>query len=249
MSTATLFDVEKVLQKKSWWAIIFILPLARRLSLFFINRTNITPNAITLFAFLFVPIAAFFYLTGTYAGLVLGALFFEINYLFDCMDGTVARVKGMSSPVGGYLDAMLDRVRILLLCLALGYGQWRSGGSVVLLFWLMFYLGVNNLIIITRGYQERALAKAGFASRLGVDLVGGDNSSILGRWVSFTGRRNLMPYYHDVELDALVFLVGPLMGQTLVAVQVAVVAGLALVLALNIIFLRSLAAKQKSSGG
>lgn len=249
MSTTTLFDIEKVLQKKSWWAIIFILPFARRLSLFFINRTNITPNSITLFSFVFVPIAAFFYCDGTYAGVALGALFFEINYLFDCIDGTVARVKSMSSPVGGYLDAMLDRVRILILCLALGYGQWRSGASVSMLFWLMLYLGVNNLIVITRGYQERALAKAGFASRLGVDLVGGSNSGLLGRWISFTGRRNLMPYYHDVELDALVFVVGPLLGQTLAAVQIAVVAGLVLVLALNLIFLHNLAVKQKSSGG
>ena len=64
------------MQKKSWWAMLFILPLARRLALSIINRTNLSPNKITAGSFVFVLVSAICYAGGTYPGLLLGALFF-----------------------------------------------------------------------------------------------------------------------------------------------------------------------------
>jgi phosphatidylglycerophosphate synthase len=229
-------DVEKCLQRKSWWAIVFVLPFARRLALFLTNRTKITPNQVTLGAFVLVLPAIFFYAQGSYWATVLAVSLFEINYLFDCVDGTMARLRKISSPFGGYLDAILDRVRIFFMCLAIGYGYWCSDHSVEIVFWLLLYLGVNNLIIISMGYQERTLAKAGFSSRLGAELISDGRRTLLNRWFHYAGKRNLMPYYHDVELDALVFVVGPLIKQPLAAIQFAVIAGTLLFFAQNVIF-------------
>lgn len=241
MSTATLFDVEKVLQKKSWWAIIFILPLARRLSLFFINRTNITPNAITLFSFLFIPIAAFFYCAGSHAGLAYGAFFFEINYLFDCIDGTVARVKNMGSPLGAFLDPMLDRVRIVIVAIALAYGQYTATGRSEVVYLGFLYLGLNNLILFSRWAQEKALAKMATGSALGVDLARATSGNgFLAWWFSKTADRNIMPYYHDIELDALVFVIGPLLNLVTPCLIAANLLAVVLIAALNITFLLSM---------
>jgi phosphatidylglycerophosphate synthase len=233
-------NIEKALQRKSWWAMAFILPFARRLSLLIINRTNITPNTITLFAFTFVPVAAFCYGTGTYAGLVLGALFFEINYLFDCVDGTVARVKKLGTPLGAFLDPMLDRFRIVILTVALAYGQYRSNGDILVVSLCFIYLGMNNLILFTRWAQEKALEKMG-GSVFGVDLARSTtDAGILAWWFKKTTDRNIMAYYHDIELDALVFVVGPLLNSVVPFLIVANILGILLIFALNLMFLNSL---------
>lgn len=236
----SLEDVESCLQRKSWWAVIFILPAARRLALFLVNHTKLTPNQITLGSFVLVFPAAALYAHGSYLTILFAVVLFELNYLFDCVDGTLARLKGCSSPLGGYLDAILDRVRVLLLCFAFGFGQLKAGGSVTLVFWLLLYIGVNNLIIITRAYQEKALHRADFPGLLGSELVIRTQNGVLSRWLNFTQRLNLMPYYHDVELDALVFVVGPIFGRTLFTIRLAVMLGIILLIFLNLLFLLSL---------
>lgn len=239
--TYTFSDIEHALQRKSWWAIVFILPLARRLSLFFINRTNITPNTITLLSFLLIPAAAIFYCADTYSGLAVGALFFEINYLFDCIDGTVARVKKMGSPLGAFLDPMLDRWRIVILTVALAYGQYQTTKSVEIFYLSVLYLGMNNLILFTRWAQEKALAKIATHGSMGVDLARTTSKSgLLDWWFRKTVDRNIMPYYHDIELDALVFVVGPLLNQVIPFLIIANALAILLIILLTIMFILSL---------
>lgn len=236
-----LADIEKALQRKSWWAILFILPLARRFSLFFINRTNFTPNEITIGAFVFVPVAAYFFSMGTATGLLLGALFFELNYLFDCIDGTVARVKNMGSPLGAFGDPMLDRVRIVIVAIALAYGYYTATGRIEVVYLSFLYLGLNNLILFSRWAQEKALAKMATGSKLGVDLARATSGTgFLAWWFRKTADRNIMPYYHDIELDALVFVIGPLLNLVTPCLIVANVLAVVLIAALNIMFLLSL---------
>lgn len=238
---STLADIEKVLQRKSWWAMLFVLPFARRLSLFIINRTSLTPNAITLGAFVFIPLAALGYASGGYYGLLCGAAFFELNYLFDCVDGTVARVKKLGTPLGAYLDPALDRWRIVIVTLALAYGQHQATGDLRVVYLLLLYLGLNNLILFTRSAQENALSKIERGSTMGVDLARSTmNSGLLAWWFRKTEDRNIMPYYHDIELDALVFVVGPLLNQVLPCLVVANLLALLLIVVLNLMFLLAL---------
>jgi len=233
--------IEKALQRKSWWAIVFILPVVRRLSLVVINRTNLTPNEITIGAFVFVPVASYFFSTGSVTGLLLGALFFEINYLFDCIDGTVARVKNMGSPLGAFLDPMLDRVRIVIVAIALAYGHYTATGRIEVVYLSFLYLGLNNLILFSRWAQEKALAKTATGSTLGVDLARATSGNgFLSWWFRKTVDRNIMPYYHDIELDALVFVIGPLLNLVTPCLIVANVLAVVLIVALNIMFLVSL---------
>lgn len=220
---------------------LFILPLARRLALFIINHTNLSPNKITAGSFVFILVSAICYAKGTYPGLLLGALFFEINYLFDCVDGTVARVKKLTSPLGAYLDPVLDRWRIVILSLALAFGQYRATGEARTIFLIFLYLGLNNLILLTRSAQEKALEKAGFAGRLGVDFARStSNNRFLTWWLGKTEDQNIMPYYHDIELDALVFVVGPLLNMTVPFLVAANILAALLIAALNVIFIVSL---------
>jgi len=238
----SLAEVESCLQRKSWWAILFILPCARRISFYIINRTDIRPNTVTIGSFVFVLGAAYCYTQGTKGYLLFGALLFELNYLCDCIDGTIARVKGLASPLGAYLDPKLDRLRVVLLSFALAWGQFRVDADVDVVLALLLYLGTNNLIMLTRATQERVLVAHGFSSRLGADLVAGTSpgQGWLSRWLSASQKRNLMPYYHDVELDALVFVLGPALTCVFPFTVVAIIFGFILIFFLDVLFIRSL---------
>jgi phosphatidylglycerophosphate synthase len=241
MSLYSLRDIEPSLQRKSWWAILFILPVARRLALFFINRTSITPNTITLGSFIFIIGAVFAFLSGASAGLIAGAVLFELNYLFDCVDGTVARVKKLGTPLGAYLDPMLDRLRIVLLTLALAWGQYLTTSDINVVLLAFLYLGLNNLILLTRSAQEKVLSGLSTGSSMGVDFAKStSNSGIVSWWFRKTADRNIMPYYHDIELDALVFVVGPLCDAVVPCFMAANILAMILLFVLNAIFLRSL---------
>ncbi len=153
----------------------------------------------------------------------------------------MARVKKLGSPLGAYLDPMLDRWRIVILTLAVAYGQYKASGDLKVVYLLFLYLGMNNLILFTRFAQEKALSSMECGSNMGVDFARSTlKSGILAWWFRKTEDRNIMPYYHDIELDALVFVVGPLMNMVVPFLLLANLLAVFLIILLNMMFLLSL---------
>jgi phosphatidylglycerophosphate synthase len=50
----------------------------------------------------------------TWLGLIVAGLLLQLAYVVDCVDGQLARVKSMASPVGALLDFMLDEVKAFM---------------------------------------------------------------------------------------------------------------------------------------
>lgn len=86
--------------------------------------TGITPNQVTLAGLGLVTVAVVGFLF--HGSLVLLGLCLLLAFAFDALDGAVARLTGLSSRRGGYLDAMVDRYQELAMMLALGFasGAW-----------------------------------------------------------------------------------------------------------------------------
>ncbi len=239
----TLSDVNACLQLKSWWAALFILPFARRVTLFIANYTDIKPNTITSSSFVFVLLSAWCFFKGSYNYILLGALFFEINYLFDCVDGTIARLKKLQSFKGEVLDWLLDRFRIIITVVTLGYGQYKIQNSVLPLILSFIYLGLNNLILLSRAFQFRILNRIGskdINNKGAVLLEKTTNKILLKKWLNFTHKRNLMPYYHDIETDAIIFVIGPLFNIVNLCLITGSILSFILIVILNILFVKSL---------
>jgi len=72
----------------------------------FLNRTGLTPNAITMLGLAGTMIGAYIISQGkmTTGGIVLLA-----SVLVDALDGTMARLRGESSDFGGFVDSVSDR--------------------------------------------------------------------------------------------------------------------------------------------
>jgi len=119
----SLRDVEILLQLKTWWASICVLPVANRVVVLIANNTKITPNQITLVSLLMRTLAGLAFVQGTRWFLTLGAFCYYLAYVLDCVDGPVARLTRTTSEFGRYLDHLSDLVGDMFILFGLAYGQ------------------------------------------------------------------------------------------------------------------------------
>jgi phosphatidylglycerophosphate synthase len=119
--------------RDAWWTVFLVDPLAGRLVVGTANRTSITPNQITWGAlFLGLGSAGCFFMAD-WKWLILGAVLYHLSFVLDCMDGKIARLKGTGTVLGGWLDYVFDRIRVLTCTLALMWGQYRATDKEVYL--------------------------------------------------------------------------------------------------------------------
>lgn len=137
----SLDDVRATYKKRdAWWTVLLVDPLAGRLVAPIANRTNLTPNQLTLVAGLIGFGAAAAFLEGSRPALIVGALLFHLSFVVDCMDGKIARLKGTGTVFGTWLDYVLDRVKVAVCALALMTGQYLRTDQVIYLYLAMLVL-------------------------------------------------------------------------------------------------------------
>lgn len=105
--------------------------------------TNVTPNQVTVFSFLIGVLAAYCFSTGQYWWLLGGGILLQLSYIFDLVDGEIARFKGVSSKMGAWLDEVLDRLKEILLFLGLSIGFYTQTGDWHA--WLFGFVAAGSL--------------------------------------------------------------------------------------------------------
>jgi hypothetical protein len=112
-----------------------------------LKNTSVTPNQVS---FLAISVAAVGCATliswRTWLGLVVGGLILQLAYVIDCVDGQLARLKSMSSPVGALLDFMLDEVKAFMVIGAATTRLYLQSGDPK---WLL--IGVGGLFVAATG--------------------------------------------------------------------------------------------------
>jgi phosphatidylglycerophosphate synthase len=94
-----------------------------------IASTPITPNQITLLSeALFVVGVAVLVALPTFTGALVAVGILELSYLFDCVDGMLARHKKIASKTGHLFDFFMDESKATMLAGALGLALYRQGG-------------------------------------------------------------------------------------------------------------------------
>ncbi|GAA3227304.1 CDP-alcohol phosphatidyltransferase family protein [Actinocorallia longicatena] len=208
----SLADVRGTLKASdSWWTVYCVDPLAIRLTRCVANRTRLTPGAVTAVAFGLGLAAAGAFATGA---LVLGAALSYLCFLADCVDGKLARLKGLGSAFGEWLDYILDRVRTVVCAAALGHGLYAATGDSG---YLLFAAGVV-LVDVFRYLNGQQIGKA---RRSLAPPVPAPRAPVPERARDRVRRR----YFSGIEFQMAVFVVGPLTG---LVVQVTACAAAAL---------------------
>lgn len=92
-------------------------PLAKILA-----KTPLTPNHVTYLALMFNVLAGVSLIKGSYLFYLLAVLFLQLGHLLDFVDGSLARIKKMSSLRGAWLDGVTHEFLFLSLFLGLALG-------------------------------------------------------------------------------------------------------------------------------
>jgi phosphatidylglycerophosphate synthase len=135
---AQRFTLEEVRERTyknrdSWWTVWLVDPLASRLVRWVSPYRSVTPNRLTMGAFLLGLAAAACFARQTSPWLLAGAALFHISFVIDCMDGKIARLNGSGSVFGAWLDYVFDRLRVLVCTVALFGGQFTRTGDMAYL--------------------------------------------------------------------------------------------------------------------
>jgi len=94
--------------------------------------TPITPTQVTVIHTIMAFVGAWFLAQGTDQDLMIAFILYQTRAVLDCLDGTIARRKNMSSDFGRNLDMLGDSIGFL--CLTTGfYFYFRSGNQFSIL--------------------------------------------------------------------------------------------------------------------
>lgn len=117
--------------KDIWFNVYLCRPIAAVFVKLLVN-TRVAPNQVTLFSFaLAVGAAGGLALLRWPYGLWAGVALFELSYVFDKVDGMLARARGTASTSGQLLDFLMDEIKALALLGAAAIGGYRHTGEVV----------------------------------------------------------------------------------------------------------------------
>jgi len=140
-------------------------PMARLLA-----KTQVTPNQMTWAAFgiALLSFVSFFLGYNLIAGLLV-----QLSSIVDGIDGSLARLKGMTSEFGSFLDSMLDRYADILI--VLGLTLWSLSHEIYPGIWLAGLLAITGIICVsyTRARinpNHRYLFDKGFKSLASRDI-------------------------------------------------------------------------------
>ncbi len=140
-------------------------PMARLLA-----KTKVTPNQMTWAAF---GIALLSFVSFVLGYNILAGLLVQLSSIVDGVDGSLARLKGMTSVFGSFLDSMLDRYADILI--VLGLTLWSLSHETYSGIWLVGFLAIAGIICVsyTRARispNHRHLFDKGFKSLASRDI-------------------------------------------------------------------------------
>jgi phosphatidylglycerophosphate synthase len=156
---------------EEWWSVAFGGPIANLLNGLFADVAWITPNRITILSFLCKIVAVPLLLAGAWRADVAAVVILELNTVFDCMDGALARYRKQSSAMGAFLDKITDLVGLCAVLAAVGWRAYQGSGDARVL--LVALLTAASFVV--RGYVFWVVAHLERERKVERPSVGGDD--------------------------------------------------------------------------
>lgn len=105
-------------------------------------RLHLTPNQITVIAFIASMVAILMFAPGNYALALWALIPFHIGKILDCADGQLAKLTNQQSALGAFLDPFFDRVVDLAMLVALALGYYYTTHSHLALYLVFVFTAV-----------------------------------------------------------------------------------------------------------
>ncbi len=213
-------DARGAKKRDYWFTVLLTDPVAVPLTTFLARRRLLTPNQVTIVSLLLGLSVGFFFATGERWGLIAGAIAFYLAFVSDCVDGNLARATGITSDKGQALDALADGGRRASASLGLFIYLWhiekgvpdRCSGLALCVSSLVTLLIAAIYVVLAYYFLEISAADKG-------EPGGG----VRGRWSQTLAGYRLLPNPGMPDVQAIVFIFGPLLGLVIPALMVGIV--------------------------
>jgi CDP-alcohol phosphatidyltransferase len=195
-------DVPGAKKRDYWWTVIFTDPIAIPLVRFLSRRRWLSPDQVSLLAAALGLAVGPVFAVGTRVSFVAAAILFQLAFIVDCIDGKLARALGTTSERGAALDVLGDAVRRASASVGLIVGLWRVERASF--WWGVAYVVTAYLFIELSGGSE-IRQEAWFKKEAGATSPPREP-----RWTAALARHRLLPTPGMPDVQALVFVVGPI---------------------------------------
>jgi hypothetical protein len=219
-------DAAGAKKRDYWWTVLATDPVAIPLARFLARKRMLTPDQVTVIALVLGLSVGFFFALGTGWGLVVGGIVFYLAFVFDCVDGKLARALQVTSSRGRALDALADGGRRASASMGLFLYYWLWGrsedvidGSAEDFADLIFDLVRPREVILVVGYVVLAY----FFLEISGAPKGDIDAGIRGKWSAALARRRLLPNPGMPDVQAVVFILGPITSLVVPALWVGIV--------------------------
>ncbi len=143
---AAIYRASKKKKDINWFTQHIARPPAAVLVWMF-RGTPITPNQVTFLATLVAAGAgAILVVWPSWVGLVVAAAVFELSFVLDCVDGMLARLRKIASPLGHLLDFLMDELKAMFIYGCVAIRLWREADDARLL-----VVGLAGLFCLASG--------------------------------------------------------------------------------------------------
>lgn len=140
-----------------------LVPLSHYVTKVFIDN-KLPPTLASLLSIFISAIGSLFFLTGQLWWIFVGFIIHHIGYMFDIVDGQVARIQKNSSLLGDHIDAINHFFNIPIIFLCLGIGLYNATGMI-----LFIYVGIVTSLFC-RGDSKYCIGKALIQARRRVEI-------------------------------------------------------------------------------
>ena len=107
---------------------------------------RLKPYTYTYFGLILSLISANFFLNSYF---LIGAIFFQISIIFDCVDGYVARIQNTGSIFGIFSDGFVDFLRVFINLYALNISFGENNNLINLFTIYLLYIAFENTLNIS----------------------------------------------------------------------------------------------------
>jgi phosphatidylglycerophosphate synthase len=161
------------------YALVFARPISKRISKVLFN-TKITANQVTIFSF-FLGVVSGIFLFFNYN--YISAILLYFSFVFDCVDGELARAREQFTRLGLWLESTSDRIPDLLPIIAMGFltKKWLLSLLAITIFFLMRNVIETNTLLAEKFKLEISAVRKGIYSRNKINV-----------WFRYTKSAHLM---------------------------------------------------------
>jgi phosphatidylglycerophosphate synthase len=192
-------------ERDYWWTVLAVDPLAIPVTRVIARREAVTPDRITVLSLVLGLGVGPLFAVGARWALICGGVLFYISFMFDCVDGKLARIRGASAPRGKALDRLADGARRASSVLGLAVYLWNEGETRSEVWWAVVFGVMAFYFMEISGLEKR---QTGGASRR--------------KWRAALERRRLLPTPGMPDASAIVFVIGPIAGVVVPALVVGI---------------------------